>query len=271
MALNILGKGTKSQIIQILSQKWPLSAKEIHNTLKREYSFEGSYQGVHKALQEMRSEEVLEKKSADFKLSSDWIKKLTEYSKKLEKSVHNKNSETTLTFNTFIECGKFLVMEFIGNKSGKFPNPENKDCICAWNHAWLIVGADDEAHEIMKREFKKTTHYAICANRTFLDKMTQEYTKKNGKKTAFSNKFSAKIDTFVQGDYLFQAYFPKEMIEEMEALYTKVKNEKNLDMNEMFEFSSKKREIKVYLFKNQELADILRKEAKLIYEEAGEK
>lgn len=54
----------------------------------------------------------------------------------------------------------------------------------------------------------------------------------------------------------------------MDKIYKKVKNEKDLDMQKLFEFTCKEYKIKAVIFKNQELADSLREEAKRLYAES---
>ncbi len=262
---------TSEQIIEILSNEWPLTTKQIHHRLKRSYGINISYQAVHKHIKEMIKEKILSKNGAELSIAYSWIKNLSNYAKKLELSLEKTNSKdgsTMIVFDSLVDCGKFLINEFMGNESGKYGNPKKKDCVCVWNHAWPIIGASQEEHKKMKKMFSGTVHWNICAHNTFLDKVTSKYVAKLGKKVALNKKFSMNTDTFVEGDYILQAHFPKELKQDMKKLYTKVKNEKDFDMQKMFEFGSKKYGIKIAVFKNKELADSLREEAKKIYEES---
>jgi len=252
-------KGTKAQIIHALCEEWPLTAKQVHNALKRRHSSASSYQAVHKAAKQLIEEGVLQKVDGKLQISYGWVREL---SRRLESSFREKtgNSEiSTLKFNSLVEYGKFLIDSFLC-----YPNPENKDCVCSWNHAYPITGVSQEEHETMKLIFGKTTHYSICANRTFLDNMTQEYLSKIGKR-AFTGKLSSKLDTFVTGDYVLQAFLPAEFEKELDELYAKTKSEKDLDMQKLFEFACKNYEITAVISKNQKLADKLRAEAKELF------
>jgi predicted transcriptional regulator len=261
-------KSTADYIIEILSENWPLTTKQIYNRLKRSYGVSVSYQAVHKQLKKMLEEKMITKNEKTFLLSYTYIKKLSSYSKKLESSLRkeSKDGSTVLVLDSLIDCGKFLINEFLSNK-GKYPNPENKDSVCMWTHAWPIVGASPEEHETMKKIMKETTHWNVCVHSTFLDKVTSNYVKKLGKKVVLNKKFSMKPDTFVQGDFILQAHFPEDLEKEMHQLYTKIKSERDFDMKKMFDFGSKKYGVKIVIFKNQELADSLREEAKKLYEE----
>ncbi len=262
------GKSTQELIIEILSNEWPLTTKQIFNKLKRNYGTNISYQAVHKHLKEMIEEKTLTKNEKEFMLSYSWVKKTSDYGKKLEtllKETKRESGSTLIILNSLVEAGKFVVNDFLGTAPEKHFNPENKDSVCLFNHAWPIIGASQEDHERMKKILSETTHYNICAHSTFLDRITCDYVEKLGKKVALNKKFSAKIDTFVEGDYIMQAYPPRELENEMDRLYKKVKTEKDFDMKEMFEFGSKNYEIKIIIFKNQKLADSLREEAKKLY------
>jgi hypothetical protein len=260
-------KTTQDHIIEILSNEWPLTAKQIHNRLKRNYAVNTTYQATHKHLKQMLEEKMITKNGKNFLLSYAYVKKLSNYSKKLEASLeknNQRNDSTMIIFDCFIDCGKFLINEFMANKE-KYVNPQNKDSVCIWNHAWPIVGASQEEHKKMKKMFSETIHYNICAHSTFLDRLTSNYVAELGKKVVLNQKMSIKPDTFVEGDYILQAHFPEKLEKAMYKLYMQVKSEKDLDMKEMFEFGSKNYGIKVVIFKNKELADSLREEAKKIY------
>ncbi len=257
---------TKGLIIHILSEEPSLTVKEIYNRATRQFSYNGSYQAVHKAAKELSLEGVLQKTGAKIHISYGWARKAGDFSKKLESSFREKSNEGSIsnfTFGSYIEFGKFLVNSFLC-----YPNPEKKDCLCFWRHAYPLAGVSQEEHELMKQKFHETTHYAVCNNNTFLDRMTQDYVSKIGKK-AVTGKISTRLDTFVTGDYVMQAYFPTEFENEFEELYRKTKSEKDFDMQKLFEFGCRKHEIKATIFRNKEMADRLRQEAKELFEKKG--
>ncbi|MBU2100287.1 hypothetical protein KKG83_03840 [Candidatus Micrarchaeota archaeon] len=257
---------TSEQIIEILSNEWPLTTKQIHHRLKRNYASIISYQAVHKHLKEMLKDKMIVKDSQKILLSYSYIKKLSDYAKRLESSfgeVNGKDSKMIM-FGSLVGVGRFAVNEFNGNASGKYPNPENKDFVCMWNHAWPLIGVSQEEHETMKRTFSETVHWNICKNNTYLDNLTSNYLKNLGKNIAMNKEFSMKNDTMVGGNYVMQIFFPLEFEKEMEKIYKKIKTEKDFDIKELFEFTTKHYEIKTIIFKNQQMADSLREEAKKI-------
>jgi len=265
-------KGSKISdfIIEILSNEWPLTTKQVYNKLKRNYGVNVTYQAIHKHVKEMLEQKMLSKDGSKLVISYSWVKKLSNYAKSLESSLGEMNGKDSrmIIFSSFIELGKFTINDFNGNSSGKYPNPENKDFVCMWNHAWPLSGVSQEEHETMKKTFSETTHWNICRNNTLLDNFTSNYLKKLGKNIAMNKDFSMKNDTMVSGDYVMQIFFPKEFEKEMNKIYNKTRTEKDMDIKELFELSSKPCEIKAIIFKNQQMADMLREEAKNICSES---
>ena len=257
-------KSTKDGIISSLSLKHPLTAKEIYNALNKQYGNASSYQAVHKTILQLVNENVLEKNEKQYQLNKEWIKSVANFGKNLQNDyqhilkIIDEQGSVTLNFSSYIEFGRFLVNEFFTN----FPNPENKSCPCIWNHAYPIVGISKEEHENFKKMFAKTQHFNVCAQDTFLDRMTVDYLDKLGKKGRLNVKSSVKNDTFITGDYVMTVYINPEWENELDNVYRKIKTEKDLNMQELFELASKKANFKVIIVENGEFAHELREEAR---------
>ena len=255
-------KSTHDSIVSILSEKQPLTAKEIYNTLNREYGNGVSYQGIHKTVLQLVEERVIEKNDKKYHLNEEWVKEVANFGKKLEQKFQmilkeiDDNGSVMLTFQSYIEFGRFLVNEFFYI----FPNPENKSCPCIWNHAYPLAGISKEEHDNFKKMFSRTEHTNICAQSTFLDKMTCDYLDKLGKKGVLNVRTSAKNDTFITGDYVMTVYLDPGWGKDLDEIYIRVKSEKDLDMQELFELASKKAGFKILIIKNREMAESLRKE-----------
>jgi len=59
-------KSTQDLIIEILSNEWPLTTKQIHNRLKRNHAKNISYQAAHKTIKQMLEEKILLKEKKIF-------------------------------------------------------------------------------------------------------------------------------------------------------------------------------------------------------------
>ncbi len=66
-------KSTRDLIISVLSEEWPLSAKQVFERVKKQSGESISYQAVHKVLLQLSGEKILEKRGNDYQLSKDWV------------------------------------------------------------------------------------------------------------------------------------------------------------------------------------------------------
>lgn len=67
---------TKSLIIYVLREKFPLSLTQLYKEIKQ--SKKVSYQGVHKAIKELVNDKIVEKLEKMYFLNKEWVKEQTE-------------------------------------------------------------------------------------------------------------------------------------------------------------------------------------------------
>lgn len=67
--------GTKDQIIEVLSSRFPLSAKRIYNELKKRYLSSVTYHACYMHIQELVGQGVLVKEGMEYRLDGRWIEK----------------------------------------------------------------------------------------------------------------------------------------------------------------------------------------------------
>ncbi|MDO8556103.1 MAG: hypothetical protein Q7R96_02935 [Nanoarchaeota archaeon] len=82
---------TKERIIELISQKWPITARKIYRGLIREHRISITYQAIHKALQELIQNGILEKTSHGYVINKSWIKKLDDFSRRIGDKIDDKN------------------------------------------------------------------------------------------------------------------------------------------------------------------------------------
>lgn len=70
-------QGSKEISISILTQRWPLSAKQIYKLLKKELPI--TYQAVHKSLHELVDSKIVIKKAKEYCLNPDYITKMRKH------------------------------------------------------------------------------------------------------------------------------------------------------------------------------------------------
>ncbi|MBI5226622.1 hypothetical protein HY994_05325 [Candidatus Micrarchaeota archaeon] len=74
----------KTAILSILAKRSKLGARELHGHLARDYSYELSYQAVHKAMNQLLFKNVLRKTGTKYSVSLDWLSGAQEFLSDLE-------------------------------------------------------------------------------------------------------------------------------------------------------------------------------------------
>ena len=86
-----LGDSTKSTIIGILSEQWPISTREIYSKFQKQTNKSLTYQAVFKAIQELVSEGIIQKDSKKYLLNKTWVIQLKEFSTTIFKEYEKEN------------------------------------------------------------------------------------------------------------------------------------------------------------------------------------
>jgi predicted transcriptional regulator len=98
---------TRDQIISILSQEWPLTARALYAKVQKESDSALSYQAVHKALLNLEVEGIVERLGNGYQVNLEWVNNLKGFSDKiletykLEKSSDFSGSKVVDFYNPF--------------------------------------------------------------------------------------------------------------------------------------------------------------------------
>jgi len=264
-------RSTRDIIIQILSDHWPLSAKQVFAAVKNQSKQDISYQAVHKALQQMVSEGVLAAGKNGYQINADWINRLKRMSQDLdskyspsEKTKIAEETAVSFTFNNFSQMGRFVIYKLLNGEL----NPENKPSLCLWQHTWPTIGLSDEDYRAIQGALKNTVHYCIVEGDSFLDKWFADSLQKLGKKCKTSVECPGNPDLVVEGDYVAQVFFPLDFRKNFNAQYEKIKTANEVDIFNVFsEILGKEAKITLTITKNLVLADQLREETLRLFED----
>ena len=107
MGINFVKPKTKDKILFILIESPKINAKQIFSRLKRESSWNNSYQSVHKILKEMLKDGIIVKSDKNYN-----AKIKPDYNQKSERGVEGENKRyTRLSFVCYvrekiIDCDK---------------------------------------------------------------------------------------------------------------------------------------------------------------------
>ena len=162
-------KRVKDMIIDILSFEWPLTLTSIYNKVSKDYAHSSTCQATYKAICELLKDGVLVKQDKFYSLNMQWIDKIKEFSKQIEKNynenekvplidgvlkVKTENNVSVLTFNSLLELDK----AWMDIKKNYYRNLDKEGDITFWkgNHCWwLLVYPESEFDELeIVRGFK---------------------------------------------------------------------------------------------------------------------
>jgi predicted transcriptional regulator len=93
--LLLAGETTKSVILRILANEWPLSMKKIYFSVKRASKKALTYQAVYKSVKELLGEGVLSKQGNEYLISPVWVEKSGEFIGRLAESYEKSDLSMT--------------------------------------------------------------------------------------------------------------------------------------------------------------------------------
>jgi len=276
MALNFtmpqIGKEatTKDFIITVLGYDWPLTAKRIHNLIKKKYGYSATYQAVYKTLMLLLREGVIEKNQSGYQLNLRWLKELHRYTEVIETNYYTKNrlkliegikdarqegNINILTFETLFDVEKYLYYlqkQFIHGCS-------RKQTICVHhNHEWRPIFYL-RAEYNWQHKLRTLGHLTciLCRGSTKHDREAANFYKSLGCRIKTNANCAGTNELMVFDDFVIQVFLPHEIKEEMDRHLAKGRLNHGEMINKIFE---KKTEIQVVINRDKKIAEQIRKD-----------
>jgi len=274
LKLNSGNVSTKQKIIHLLSEKWPLSAKEIHEKLIKTYSSKISYQATHKTIQEMLSEKVLEKNQNGYSLSIEWIQKSKKNLEQVEKRYfENKQIKIPKEFTGTIEIefdnyttlcvstAELLLSRQLANTN------QDKSFICTLEYGWFPFKLDFKQFMLLEQVIVKNPESMnIIRKKTlFGEWIRQQYNLIKAKSAPIGTKIGLENDIFIQGDHIIEVKFDEKSKKLIEGYYKKWRNLEDC-FKEFGLGPEPKIQATMRITKNPEMARFLRKQMEKVFE-----
>ncbi len=250
---------TKEKIIELLSSEWPLTAKKIFHNVSKSISI--TYQAVHKSLQELIQNKILEKTKEGYQISKEWIKNIGEFSQKIEselEDMHQKIETNTIQKLHFEKHDDFIKFHF--ELIEKIVKEEGKvNIVFLTRHVPFPNAITRKEAELLEKIKSKVKWKMISKTWTPLDQLFADFWRKLGVEVE-NNPNISNIFTIINNDYILEVYkIPHiESLKEWDAIYEKSDVSK-IDFAKMHEqFANKKFKYMVTVLKDKEIAKILR-------------
>jgi hypothetical protein len=231
--MQLFGGGTRGKIIDLLSITGPLSAKQVHEKLARTHGIEITYQAVHKILQELLSETLLEKRGKNFLISIQSIQKMKKelesieerISKKISKFNFDQSFDKTREFNfdnhtdLCVSTSELLI-------SRKLAKPKEDDFICVLEYGWWAFKFQFEHLTLLGKIVlaNPKTKNIIRKDTPFGRFIRNQYLRINADCAPIGTNVPIEEDVFIQGDHIIEVVFSPETKKLFEHYYSKWKS-----------------------------------------------
>ncbi len=256
---------SKEKVIHVLSETWPLNGKEIYNKLVKEFSYPGSYQSVHKTLQQLILELVVEKNAQKYSLSKEWIRNLQSFGNSLYQRYFEQSQipfsqmaqkdSFSISFSTPMKMGRFLLGFF-----SELIKSSHQPIVIKWFHAWPLTGFSDQELIELQKIFTSAPLYIVGSQFTTVDRLSLSTFESFGAKITEKN-LPFDPDTVVFGDFVINVYFEnkRKTAWHKMCVQTKKTGEINL-LKQILAISEENFPITVLANRSSELAKAIRHE-----------
>ncbi len=264
-------KTTKDAVISILTQKWPLTSKEVFNSLKKEHSFNGTYQATHKTANQLLDERILEKNGKNYHLSQNWINNLKNFSINLEENYSGNCNKKYIISPDFqgtvkwhfddyslftVEIAKFIMnaYKWYGGKNG----------IGILRHGWWPFNFKFLDFSLLINMLKTTKGgYVIIQEDTPFSRWISKQYLSAGVNDAIIGmpNLNLEHDMMFTEEVIIQVNFSDETKKLQDEIYSKVHDLADLLKEFIFnKHSEKKIEIEVLITRNKALSQTIRQQ-----------
>ncbi len=258
--LSILGSNsTKGNIIELLSNKWPLTARKIYKKLARDYALSITYQAVHKALKELTENKVLDKRKQGYLLNKEWIKQLGNFSEKMKDELENLGQKREvktihkLIFNEHREFIKFHL-DFV---EATIEKEKELEMIFHFRHVPYPHVLSNEELKRMKQLMPKMKWSILSKKSTPMGKWCAKQWRKMGVRVKLGADISADR-MMILNDYIINLYTTREAISKWDKAYS-VKSINDFNINLIAEsISNPKYKTIITIIKDKEIASLLK-------------
>jgi len=260
----------KKNIVGILSETWPLTAKQVYNKLQRNYAVSVSYQAIHKHLKEMTNEKILLKNKDGYCINKEWIEKIQKNTELMSEKIKgnikeinlkemNEGDSVNFSFNGILDLGWFLI-----DKIMKAPNPEKKPGLALWRFCYSIIGLEEKHLTEFREVCKMNDWYVLVEEKNEADKMFGKTMQTYGvKEVKYGIKDCATklSDKVILGDYIAEIIYTKEFRMLWGQIYRLPKQLAKFNLGKHIQLMiSPNYKMTVILTKNKKLAEEYRKE-----------
>src|SRR3989338_1432783 len=200
----LAGKTTKSAIIQILSQDWPLSMKQVFFALRKRSSKSITYQAVYKSAKELLAEGVLSKHENQYMINTLWLEKSAEFIGGLQEAYGEEIGLTRkiqeLNFPSLNELWDFMLSKL---NTGFFG--ESKEVYIQLRRFFLFPMSKEDISRLKEFALGKKV-YVMCVSNSTIDKLAAGFLRSLGAKVITGIECARPTNIMVIGNCVISFY-----------------------------------------------------------------
>lgn len=231
---------TKQAIISILSNEWPLSAKQLYQKVTKETNKQLTYQAVHKILNQLAEQQIILKHNQAYQLNPQWITQIKNFGQTIDHVYSNESGKIDLPKDLsqpfkieFKDVSAYPIT--LGNIliSKKLTGGKTEPSFALLQHGLWPLRFNFLDYEVLLRCAKANPmNVAIIGSLPFDKWITKQYLLGGFEKVKYGVKTPMNDSNFViHGDGIIQMEYPPETLQFIEEIYT------NMDsLSDLFQF-----------------------------------
>jgi Fe2+ or Zn2+ uptake regulation protein len=275
------GPGTvRDDILSLLSEEYPLTAKEIYSRVRRQMGKNVTYQAVHKTIKQMVEKKIVLKVGKGYQIAPEWVQHAKEYIQLLEKMFQHTPSAkkvldslpapTTLHFTRYSELCVFvaqLLVDYREMKKAKMPH-----YVILW-HIWWPLKFDFSMWDLFnKMDDQNPDNRVVVSQDTRFDQLVGKYYRlsNSAERLIVGLPLSERVeeDVMVRGDLVIQVKYSEETRKELHHIFNRIRS--LIDLFHIYFIKGKQDgpfDITVTISENPTMARLVREKVKRYFNE----
>lgn len=251
----------KEQIIGILAEQFPLTAKRLYNLMKKRYMSGTTYHAVYKQLRELVKKGVVVKNGTQYRLSEEWMVN----TRRFLSTVENNYAAEKLN-GASVDCVRLLSFKsqtdfynFIESMRNNFIR-ENKSKEILWvvNHAWGPLFFMNSAAESIKEAKKNGIKFYMCIRGgSMLDKVVADFYKSmNIKHVTYNIGSKNNYSIYIYGNELILVDHPQDVSEQIDVVFKRTKKMSDINLGRLYQcVMQKEQPVQAIIVKNRRFVE----------------
>jgi len=225
----------------------------VYNLVKKQYNYPGTYQSIYKSIQQLAEEGVLERRKNEYLINTNWIKRIKDFSETIEKEytqsmAENRNKKTSpsngmikiMSINSVREFDNYYInmRNIIVSKITSLPKEERVVFLHLPHCYFALVYPKAELQFINMLKKTSTRVYYLVHGETTVDKWLQHFYKDSPLQVVLGTECSIIPEKLIGSEEVLDVYFNSTFLERFNALYSQVKEIKDIESGKFhYEFT----------------------------------